>query len=85
METAVEQETCAYAAGEEVVLRLVGVEVLDTHDGATIREMDLPSWTIGEIGVVTREAAGLRYAVFFRRGDALCVCVVGAEVIEGTA
>lgn len=85
MQTVVEAERTAYAVGEEVVVKLDGIEVCDSDDGAVVAAAALPPWTIGEVGAAMREGGRERYAVFFLHEEALCVCVVAPDAIEGTA
>jgi hypothetical protein len=81
----VEREYGVYTRGEEVVVRLAGVDVLDFGRAEMVAADALPAWSIGSVAAVVREEGERRYAVFFRHGDAECVCIVGEGAIEGTA
>jgi hypothetical protein len=81
----VERERGVFTRGEEVVVLLEGVDVLDFGRAQMVHAGALPAWSIGTIGAVVREAGERRYAVFFRHGHRECVCIVGDAAIEGTA
>ena len=81
----VERERGVFTRGEEVVVLLDGVEVLDFGRAEMVQAASLPSWSIGTIAAVVREEGERRYAVFFRHGRRDCVCIVGDAAIEGTA
>ena len=73
----------AYEIGDEVVVRLDGVEVRDANSGAP--RATGAAWTIAEItGAVTRnERPG--YVFRFREDDAVCTCIADETAIEGLA
>jgi hypothetical protein len=81
----IDRERGVYTRGEEVVMRLDGVDVLDFGRAEVVSASALPAWSIGSIAAVVREDGERRYAVFFKHGDAECVCIVGDDAIEGTA
>ena len=81
----VERERGVYTRGEEVILRLDGVDVLDFARAEMVPAAALPAWSIGSIAAVVRDDGERRYAVFFRHGRRECVCIVSDAVIEGTA
>ena len=86
-----ERDRGIFTRGEEIVLRLDGVEVLDFARAEMVPSAALPAWSIGVIAAVVREegdrhgSGGRRYAVFFRHGRRECVCIVTDAAIEGTA
>ena len=73
----VERERGVFTRGEEIVVLLDGVEVLDSGGRRWCRRTALPAWSIGTIAAVVREEGERRYAVFFRHGRRDCVCIVG--------
>jgi hypothetical protein len=81
----VEREEGVYTRGEEVVLRLDGVDALDFARAEMVPASALPEWSIGVIAAVVRRDGARRYAVFFQHGCHECVCIVGEGAIEGTA
>jgi hypothetical protein len=81
----VERERGVFTRGEEIVLRLDGVEVLDFGRAEMMPAAALPEWSIGVIAAVVRKEGERRYAVFFRHGRRECVCIAGDAQIEGTA
>lgn len=72
-----------YQVGEEVVVRLGGVDALDTASGATARA--LPAWVIAEISERLERDGRAAYALRFALGDGAYVCVAGEDQIDGTA
>jgi hypothetical protein len=79
------RERGIFTRGEEIVLRLEGIEVLDFARAEMVSAAALPAWSIGVIAAVVREEGERRYAVFFRHGRRECVCIVTDSAIEGTA
>lgn len=75
----------AYQAGEEVVVRLAGVDAFDVSRGLPVPRACLAAWTIGEIVSRMRRGDGPAYAVRFRHHGAPCVCVADERAIEGIA
>jgi hypothetical protein len=75
----------AYEIGEEVVVRLAGIEAWALDAGAAVAPERLPPWTIGEVCGRVRRDRRTMYAVRFRRGHSTCICAVDAGAIEGTA
>ena len=74
----------AYEIGEEVVVRLDGAEPFEVESGAPLTPV--PQWTIAEItGKVARDGDRPGYALRFRQGVAMCICVIDEDAIDGTA
>jgi hypothetical protein len=81
----IERERGVFTRGEEIVVRLTGVEALDFGRAEMVPAAALPAWSIGTVAAVVREEGERRYAVFFRHGRRECVCIVRDSAIEGTA
>ncbi len=75
----------AYATGEEVVVRLTGVEVLDIDLGRRVPAACVPSWTIATVAGLSEAAGEARYALRFEHHGAICVCVTDEGAIDGVA
>jgi hypothetical protein len=73
-----------YAVGEEVVVRLEGVDARIAGDDGAPSSVDAP-WTIGEITAVVELDSQPRYIVRFRHGEETYLCSVTRDAIEGTA
>jgi hypothetical protein len=74
-----------YAPGEEVVVKLDGVEAYNVERGGAVTAACLPSWTIGLVLERRTVDGGAAYAVRIAHDECACVCVVGEGAIEGTA
>lgn len=74
-----------YRIGEEVVVRLAGVEAFDVAAGDRVDAALLPSWTIAAVTARTSFEGLPHYAVRFRHVDARCVAVVPEDAIDGVA
>ena len=77
--------TYGFAAGEEVVVRLQGIEVFELDSSRVLSASALPAWTIAEIVTCELSGGGPAYTLRFGLGDATCVCVVPESAIDGTA
>lgn len=75
----------AYAAGEDVVVRLAGVEVLDVEAGRRVPSACVPSWTIATVAERFVAQGEPRYALRFEHHGAPCVAVADESAIEGVA
>jgi hypothetical protein len=80
-----ETQILAYTVGEDVVVRLAGVDVLDVEHMVVVPPTMLPEWTIARIvSFVVRDDC-LCYVVSGEVRDASCMCVVDDDAIEGIA
>lgn len=80
-----EQTAFAYGVGEDVVVRLGGVEVFDVDGGGRVHSACVPPWTIASIaGRVLRRGIP-HYALRFTHHGAACLCVADERAIEGVA
>jgi len=75
----------AYAPGEEVVVRLRGVEAHNIERGAEVAAACLPDWTIGVILGCTVIDATPAYVLRIEHDGCACVCTVPETAIEGVA
>jgi hypothetical protein len=74
-----------YRPGEEVVLRLAGVDVHNIERGTRVDGACLPAWTIGVViacAVLEGEAA---YVMRVDHDGCTCVCLALQASIEGVA
>jgi hypothetical protein len=74
-----------FAVGEEVVVRLRGVEVFDLDMARVFHDGVLPHWTIAEIVERTSSDGTPCYTLRFVYRGAGCLCVVPEAAIDGTA
>lgn len=72
-----------YQVGEEVVVRLAGVTVLDVESASYVDR--LPRWTIAEITERLLSEGRAAYALRFRLAETACICVAPEAQIDGTA
>ncbi len=80
-----DQTQFAYGVGEDVVVRLSGVEVFDVSGGGPLRNAHAPPWTIASVaGRVLRRGIP-HYALRFTHNGAACLCVADERAIEGVA
>ena len=77
--------TYGFAAGEEVVVRLQGIEVFELDSSRVLSASAIPAWTIAEIVKCALREGAPSYTLRFVLGDAACVCVVPESAIDGTA
>lgn len=75
----------AYATGEEVVVRLTGVEVFNVDEGRRVPAACVPAWTIATVAGRSEAGGEARYALRFPHHDATCVCVTDESAIDGVA
>ena len=75
----------AYAAGEEVVVRLAGVEAHNMERGAAIAGDCLPDWTVGIVLGCTALDGVPAYVLRIEHDGCACVCTVEELAIEGVA
>jgi hypothetical protein len=74
-----------YAVGEEVVVRLADVEVLDLDAMVVIPPLFLPDWTIGRIAGYVGGGGSPAYLLRTRVRCTSCICIVPDPAIEGLA
>jgi hypothetical protein len=74
-----------FEVGEDVVVRLRGVEVVELDTARILHIGLLRRWTIGEIVETTSSDGALCYAIRFAYRGSACVCVVAEAAIDGTA
>jgi len=74
----------AFARGEEVVARLIGVAPYHLHGGGPLSAACTPPWTIGRILVARRRHRRPAYLLQFRHDDCECLCWVDESAIDGT-
>ena len=75
----------AYGIGEDVVVRMAGVQAFDIERGRPVAAACVPEWTIGAVlGRSTRDGVPT-YAVRFDVHDAPCICLADESAIEGVA
>ncbi len=79
------QPRYAYETGEEVVVRLEGIEVYDVEAGRVRCAGALPAWTIGAVAARTATDGVAAYLLSFRDADAACLCIAPEHAIDGTA
>ena len=75
----------AYAAGEEVVVRLEGVAAHNVERGAAVDAACLPEWTIGIVLGCTTADGSPAYVLRIEHDGCACVCTAPEAAIEGTA
>jgi hypothetical protein len=75
----------AYEAGEEVVLRLAGIEAFDLKRGGRLSCACMPAWTIGAIISRRRVEGAPAYVIRFEHHDAPCLAIAEEALIDGTA
>jgi hypothetical protein len=74
-----------YAIADEVVVRLDRTGAFDLIAGVPMPAARLPAWTIADITARVERGGRRAYAIRFRHQDAICIALVGEELIEGTA
>jgi hypothetical protein len=80
-----EETQFAYRVGEDVVVRLSGVEVFDVDSGGKVHDACVPPWTIASVaGRVVRRGIP-HYALRFSHHGTACLCVADERAIEGIA
>jgi hypothetical protein len=80
-----ETQILSYAVGEDVVVRLDGVEVLDAEHQAVVPHIFLPAWTIARIVSLVERDGMLCYLVRAKMRGLRCLSVVSEASIEGVA
>jgi|CXWL01.1.fsa_nt_gi hypothetical protein len=84
MTAPVDTQTFKYEVGEEVVVRLESVRLVEVT-GADLVAAALPSWTIAEITVREVGAVQAQYTISFVLADDRYGCIVPESAIDGTA
>jgi hypothetical protein len=75
----------SYALGEDVIVRLDGVDVLDTDHMAVLPRPFVPEWTIARIVSFVLRDGCFGYLVRAEVCDHPCLCVVDDAAIDGVA
>ena len=75
----------AYAAGEEVIVRLDGVAAHNVERGAAVDAACLPEWTIGIVLGCTTADGLPAYVLRIEHDGCACVCTAPEAAIEGVA
>jgi hypothetical protein len=78
-------ETFVYEIGEEVVVRLEDVDLMEVEQQALIPRALLPTWTIGRITSFVTGGERPSYLLSTELRELNCICVVDEEAIEGLA
>lgn len=74
----------AFAVGEEVVVRIEGVDALGVGSGEP-RCRHLPRWTIADVVALTDAGGVAAYVLRFRHDGHTFICRVEERAIEGVA
>ncbi len=74
-----------YRVGEDVVVRLKGIEVHDVERGGLVPVAFLPPWTIAAISGIVQSGSYQAYVLQLQICHDPCVCTAGEDAIEGTA
>jgi hypothetical protein len=77
--------THAYRPGEEVIVRLAGVDVHNSERGVGVEATCLPTWTIGVVIDCAALDGGPAYVMRLDHDGCACVCVAPETSIEGVA
>lgn len=75
----------AYAAGEEVVVRLAGVAVHGVREGRPLQAAFVPPWVIADVADAFARDGMAYYVLRFAIGGAPCLAIADESAIEGTA
>lgn len=75
----------AYAAGEEVVVRLAGIAVHGIEAGRALPGACVPDWTIAEVADRFDRDGSAQYVLRFSLSDAPCLAIADESAIEGVA
>lgn len=78
-------QTQSYTAGEEVVVRLAGLDAYNVDRGAAVEAACLPSWTIGIVMSRCLVDGDAAYVLRIVHDGCACLCVAPIEAIEGVA
>lgn len=84
MTASVDTQTFKYEVGEEVVVRLESVKLIEVA-GIDLAAAALPSWTIAEITGRELRNGQAQYAISFVLADDRYGCIVPENAIDGTA
>lgn len=80
-----EQTEFAYGIGEDVVVRLAGIDVFDVDGGGRLHSACVPAWTLAFVaGRVVRRGIP-HYALRFKHNEGSYLCVADERAIEGIA
>ena len=77
--------TFAYAAGEEVVVRLAGVAVHGVEAGRPLAAALVPAWCIAEVAEAFARDDAPHYVLRFAIHGEPCLAITDESAIEGVA
>lgn len=85
MSAATKNAVFAYQIGDEVVVRLDGVDAFDLLSGAAVGRSRLPEWTIADVTARVERHGRCVYAIRFRHEEAICIALIDEASIDGVA